>query len=70
MRLIAKRALVTAGAIPGGKQLTLPVTINQVVGLGILDSGNRATIINSKFAAAANLPLSNSADGAAVRGAT
>lgn len=47
--------LIKAGSIPGGKQLTLPVTINNATGLALLDSGARASLINLKFATAAGI---------------
>lgn len=64
--------LVNAGSIPGGKQLTLPVTINGASGLALLDSGARATLINRPFASAAGLDPQSSAfrDGDPARGAT
>nr|HEX4313510.1 retroviral-like aspartic protease family protein [Kofleriaceae bacterium] len=64
--------LVTAGGIPDGRQLTLPVTIDGVTGVAILDSGNRATIINTAFAVAAGRDPASSAfhDTDPVRGAS
>jgi predicted aspartyl protease len=63
---------VDAGSIPGGKQLTLPVTINGASGLALLDSGARTTLINRAFAAAARLDPESSAfrDGDPARGAS
>jgi len=51
----AGATLVQAGAIRDGKQLTLPVTINGVMGVAVLDSGARITNINLKFASAAGI---------------
>jgi hypothetical protein len=64
--------LVQAGAIRDGKQLTLPVTINAVVGVAVLDSGARATPVNPRFAAAAGIdPLPPAfRDDTPTRGAT
>jgi predicted aspartyl protease len=64
--------LVMAGSIPDGKQLTLPVTLNGVRGLALLDTGSRATIINFRFASAAGLDPSSEAfhDGDPTRGAS
>jgi len=64
--------LVNAGSIPGGKQLTLPVTINGASGLALLDSGARTTLINRQFAAAAGLDPQSAAfrDGDPARGAS
>ena len=63
---------VRAGSIPGGQQLTLAVTVNGAPGLAVLDSGSRSTIINMKFASAANLDLESPAFhcGEPARGAT
>lgn len=63
---------VEAGSIADGKQLTLPVTVNGIQGVALLDSGNRATIINSSFAAAAGIDPKSGAfhDGEPARGAT
>jgi hypothetical protein len=72
-RVVGKQAyLVNAGSIQGGKQLTLPVEINGLSGLAILDSGARATIINWKFALAAHVDPQSAAfrDGDPARGAT
>jgi len=64
--------MVEAGSIPGGKQLTLPVTINGVPGVAVLDTGDRATIINGEFAKAAGLDPQSPAfrDGDPARGVT
>jgi predicted aspartyl protease len=64
--------LIRAGSIRDGKQLTLPVSINNVTGIAVLDSGSRNTIINHKFAEAAGInPLSSVfRDGPHTRGAT
>jgi hypothetical protein len=47
--LEAGATLVHAGAIADGKQLTLPVTVGGISGVGVLDTGARGTIINPKF---------------------
>ena len=64
--------LVKAGAIRDGKQLTLPVTINGVAGVAVLDTGARNTDINHKFAAAAGIAANSMAfgDASPTRGAT
>jgi predicted aspartyl protease len=63
--------LTKAGSIRDGKQLTLPVTINGVGGVGILDTGARATAINRKFAHAAGVdPESSAFHAEPTRGAT
>jgi len=64
--------LVNAGSIPGGKQLTLPVTINGASGVALLDSGSRTTIINQLFASAAGIDPQSATfrDGDPARGAT
>jgi len=64
--------LVRAGSIRGGRQLTLPVTVNGAPGVAVLDTGARATSINLKFALAAGAdPLSSAfRDGEPSRGAT
>jgi len=46
---------VQAGPVKEGTELTLPVTINGVKGLAVLDTGSRDTRINSKFAAAVGI---------------
>jgi predicted aspartyl protease len=72
-RVVGSQAqLVNAGSIPGGKQLTLPVTINGASGLALLDSGSRTTLINRLFASAAGLDPQSAAfrDGDPARGAT
>jgi predicted aspartyl protease len=63
---------VDAGAIVGGKQLTLPVTINGASGLALLDSGARTTLVNRAFASAAGLDPQSAAfrDGDPARGAS
>jgi predicted aspartyl protease len=64
--------LIRAGSIKGGKQLTLPVTINNATGLALLDSGARASIINLRFASAAGVDPASAAfhDGEPTAGAT
>lgn len=64
--------LIKAGSIRDGKQLTLPVTINGVGGVAVLDSGARATIINRKFASVAGIDPESSVfrEGEPTRGAT
>ena len=64
--------LVKAGSVPGGKQLTLPVTVNGASGIALLDSGARTTLINQPFASAAGLDPASSAfrDGDPARGAS
>jgi predicted aspartyl protease len=49
----AGATLVEAGSILDGKQLTLPVTINGVTGVALLDTGSRDSRINRIFASAA-----------------
>jgi hypothetical protein len=63
--------MIEAGAIKGGKQLTLPVWINGAKGIAVQDAGARATMINRNIARAAGLKLDSAAyrDGPAVRGA-
>lgn len=64
--------LVKAGAIRDGNQLTMPVTINGVAGVAVLDTGARYTDINHKFAAAAGIATESAAfrDASPTRGAT
>lgn len=64
--------LVKAGSIRDGQQLTLPVTVNGAVGVAVLDSGARDTIINHEFASAAGIDPQSAAfrDGLPARGAT
>src|SRR5277367_832682 len=64
--------LINAGSIKDGKQLTLPVTLNGVTGVAVLDSGARVTQINYKFAAAAGVEPQSTAfhDGDPTRGAS
>jgi predicted aspartyl protease len=64
--------LIKAGAIRDGKQLTLPVIINGVVGVAVLDTGAKYTDINRKFAASAGIDVNSIAfrDGKPARGAT
>jgi predicted aspartyl protease len=72
-RVVGRRAhLVNAGSIRDGKQLTLPVAINGVSGLALLDSGARTTLINELFARAAGLDPQSAAfrDGDPARGAS
>ena len=63
--------LVRAGAIKGGKQLTLPVTLNGVTGVATLDTGVRSTMINSTFAKRAGVDPASATfrDGPPARGA-
>lgn len=63
--------MIQAGSIKGGKQLTLPVTINGVAGVATLDTGARSTMINETFAKAAGVNLASDAfrDGPPARGA-
>lgn len=65
----AKAVFVKAGAIPDGKQLTLPVAINGVTGVAMLDSGARASIVNTNFARAAGVDISKFHGTASTRGA-
>jgi len=46
---------VQAGIVKDGTQLTLPVTINGVEGMALLDTGSRDTRINYSFARAAGI---------------
>jgi predicted aspartyl protease len=50
---------VRAGLVKVGTQLTLPVTVNGVKGLAVLDTGSRDTRINARFAAAAHIDTSS-----------
>lgn len=71
--IVGKNATLTnAGSIKDGKQLTLPVNLNGIVGVAVLDSGARGTMINYKFAAAAGIHPESSSfrDGEPARGAT
>jgi hypothetical protein len=52
---------VKAGSVKEGTQLTLPVTVNGVEGVAVLDTASRDTRINSRFAAAAKIDPSSSA---------
>lgn len=63
---------IKAGAIPDGLQLTLPVTVNGVTGIAVLDSGSRHTFINSQFASALKLDPASASfrDAQPSRGAT
>jgi len=63
---------ISAGAIKGGKQLTLPVTINGVAGVATLDTGASSTILNNAFARAAGIDPTSGAfqEGRPARGAT
>ena len=47
--------MINAGGVPGGRQLTLPVKVNGVDGVALLDSGARMTVINRAFAKAAGI---------------
>jgi predicted aspartyl protease len=67
----AGATLIKAGSIRDGKQLTLPVTINGITGVAVLDTGSRSTQINYKFAAAVGISPESAAFGdAPTRGAT
>lgn len=68
----AGATLVQTGAIADGKQLTLPVTVSGISGVGVLDTGSRGTIINLKFAVAAGVDPESAAfrEGDPARGAT
>jgi len=63
--------MIHAGSIKGGKQLTLPVTVNGVAGVATLDTGARSTMINNTFAKAAGVDVASDAfrDGPPARGA-
>ena len=63
--------MIRAGSITGGKQLTLPVTINGIAGVATLDTGARSTMINYAFAKAAGVDPAGEAfrDGPPARGA-
>jgi predicted aspartyl protease len=65
-------AIINAGSIHGGKQFTFKVTLNRISGVAILDSGARATIINTTFARVAglNIKAKNFTAGPTTRGAT
>ena len=47
--------MIRAGTVAEGTQLTLPVTINGVAGIAVLDTGSRGTQINTAFARAARI---------------
>jgi predicted aspartyl protease len=67
----AGATLVKAGSIRDGKQLTLPVTVNGAIGVAVLDTGARQTLINYKFASAAGVnPESAVFRGVPTRGVT
>jgi predicted aspartyl protease len=71
--IVGKNATLTnAGSIKDGQQLTLPVTLNGISGVAVLDSGARSSMINNKFAAAAGVHPQSDAfrDGEPARGAT
>jgi hypothetical protein len=51
--------LLRAALVKVGTQLTLPVTVNGVKGLAVLDTGSRDTRINARFAAAAHIDTSS-----------
>ncbi len=53
-------APIQAGSVRNGTQLTLPVTVNGVEGLAVLDTGSRETRINGRFAAAAGIDPASS----------
>jgi Aspartyl protease len=53
--------MVQGGSVPGGTQLTLPVTVGGVEGTAYLDTGSRDTRISPSFAAAAHVDPSSSA---------
>jgi predicted aspartyl protease len=63
--------MIRAGSIKGGKQITLPVTVNGVAGVATLDTGARSTMINNTFAKAAGVDPASDAfqDGPPARGA-
>jgi predicted aspartyl protease len=63
---------IQAGAIKDGKQLTLPLTVNDIAGVATLDTGAGTTIINNTFAKAAGIDPASSAfkEGRPARGAT
>jgi hypothetical protein len=54
------------------RKIPLPVTLNGISGVAVLDSGARSTMINNKFAAAAGVHPQSDAfrDGEPARGAT
>lgn len=68
----ADATLIKAGSIRDGKQLTLPVTINGVAGVAVLDTGAKYTDINHTFAALAGIDVNSAAfrDGDPTHGAT
>jgi predicted aspartyl protease len=57
----ANAVRVKAGSIPSGKQLTLPVTLNGVMGVATLDTGARVTSLNHLFAVAAKVDFNSDA---------
>jgi predicted aspartyl protease len=65
----ADAQLVNAGSIPDGKQLTLPVTVNGVAGVAMLDSGSRASIVSTAFARAAGVDFQSFRHSQPTRGA-
>jgi hypothetical protein len=58
--LESNAAPVEAGSVRNGTQLTLPVMVNGVEGVAVLDTGSRDTRINSHFAAAAGIDPTSS----------
>jgi hypothetical protein len=52
-----RKAVDGAGSFAA--ELTLPVTVNGVKGLAVLDTGSRDTRINSRFAATAHIDPSS-----------
>ncbi|MCW1777231.1 pepsin/retropepsin-like aspartic protease family protein [Pantoea ananatis] len=63
-RILTQEAvMIQGGTVVDGTQLTLPVAINGVAGIAVLDTGSRGTQINPAFARAAHLDV----DGASFR---
>ncbi|WP_294202220.1 retroviral-like aspartic protease family protein [uncultured Sphingomonas sp.] len=49
--------MIRGGTVLEGTQLTLPVKMNGVAGIAVLDTGSRGTQVNSAFAQAAKLDI-------------
>ncbi|MEG3091660.1 retroviral-like aspartic protease family protein [Sphingomonas sp. PB1R3] len=63
-RVLTREAvMIQGGVVRNGTQLTLPVKLNGVTGVAVLDTGSRGTQINRAFARAARLDIDGSAFG-------
>ncbi len=68
--LVSPRAtLVDARRLPGAL-LSVPVRLNNAVGVGVLDTGARKSIFNTRFAAAAVVPMEKLHAAETLQGAT